>query len=127
MLRRSRILLQVSFSVAALIPMLASLLFPGFLSMADYITQAALIISPAAFLFFQPRLKFAFGIPFFLGFVWGLWRMAYFDPLTENDIPGIGYIFVGFELGLAGIVIYGIRKAYQNARFRKAVAKKYPL
>ena len=76
----------------------------------DYIIQGALIISAITFPFLKIGLGSAFGMPFLLGIVWGFWRMTYFDTLTENDIPGIGYVIVAIQFGIIGMIIYGACK-----------------
>jgi hypothetical protein len=45
------------------------------------------------------------------GIVWGIWRMFFFDPLTNNDIPGIGYFVTGPFAWLYALAFYGIRLA----------------
>lgn len=108
---RIHVILRMGLVVAVMVPILISFIFPRAVSAVDYIIQGALIISAIVFSFLRIGLGSAFGMPFLLGIVWGFWRIAYFDPLTENDIPGIGYVIVAFQLGIIGMVIYGIRKA----------------
>jgi hypothetical protein len=40
-----------------------------------------------------------FAVFYVLGFLWGVWRVAYFDPVTQNDVPGIGYLIVPLVMG----------------------------
>lgn len=51
----------------------------------------------------------AFGYPLIAIFVWGLWRMFYFDPATKNDVPGIGYFVSAFFYALIAWGCFGIR------------------
>jgi len=43
-------------------------------------------------------------------FLWGAWRFLYFDQVTNNDIPGFGYIVACFIAGVYGCILFGIRK-----------------
>ena len=46
-----------------------------------------------------------FASMFVVAFLWGVWRLVYFDPVTNNDIPGIAYLIQPFMMaGFAGIV-----------------------
>ena len=59
--------------------------------------------------FLSPRSKGrAFGYPFIVIFTWGLWRMAYYDPTTNNDIPGIGYIVVAFVYSFVASFLFAV-------------------
>jgi len=84
---------------------------PTLLSLVDYFIQAALVllafVSP--WLIAPGHSLRAFGLPFLLTLCWCLWRMGYFDPATDNDVPGIGYIFVGFALGIIALVFHALR------------------
>jgi hypothetical protein len=45
--------------------------------------------------------------------------MAYFDPATHNDIPGIGYIVAAFGYGIISYILFGIRCAVLRRRAAK--------
>jgi len=117
-------ILRMSLVFAVLLSILVSFIFPRSSSVADYIIQGVLVISTITFPFLRIRLGSAFGVPFFLGIIWGFWRMAYFDSLIKNDIPGIGYIVVAIEFGIIGMIIYGIRifvlKLFEKSHHKKA-------
>jgi hypothetical protein len=84
------------------------------LSASDYIIQGGLLV--IVFLYpWSLRLKQpgrAFGVPFIACFGWGIWRIVYFDPETENDIPGIGYVIAAFVFSVVAYLLYIIRCAW---------------
>ena len=51
----------------------------------------------------------AFTRPLVVGFLWGMWRVGYYDWTTHNDIPGMGYFFGAFIAGIYALVFYAIR------------------
>lgn len=106
---RTRFILRMCLLFAIVLPIAVSFIFPSAVSPVDYIIQGALIISVFAVPFLGSKLGGVFGMPFLFGFIWGVWRLLYFDCLTENDIPGMGYIIVAIELGVIAMIIYGIR------------------
>jgi hypothetical protein len=42
-------------------------------------------------------------------FAWGVWRIVFFDPATDNDIPGAGYFVLGFMCSMVAYFLYQIR------------------
>lgn len=56
--------------------------------------------------------KRAFKYPFLIIFVWGIWRMGYFDIATNNDIPGMGYIACAFFYSFLAWGLFAIRGAF---------------
>ena len=83
------------------------------LSVADYVVQGIIaLLVLVHHWFLQPGQSLrAFGCPLLAIFAWGIWRMFYFDPATNNDIPGIGYIVVAFLYSFIALVFFAIRCA----------------
>ena len=54
------------------------------------------------------------GYPFLVIVAWGLWRMAYFDPVMDNDVPGVGYIIAALAYPWIARVIYAVRWALKG-------------
>jgi hypothetical protein len=91
------------------------------LSFADYVVQGLILLLTFVhpwFLRLGQEAR-AFGFPFVVIFIWGIWRMAYFDPATHNDIPGIGYIVAAFGYGIISYILFGIRCAVLRRRAAK--------
>jgi hypothetical protein len=61
-----------------------------------------------------------FELVFLAGFLWGIWRFAYFDIVTQNDIPGIGYLIVPFFLVAVSLGVLFIRVWLGGRVSRKA-------
>ncbi|WP_265593539.1 hypothetical protein [Verrucomicrobium sp. BvORR034] len=53
-----------------------------------------------------------FGYPMILSVFWCIWRMVIFDPATDNDVPGMGYLAVGFVLGFIAVFLHLLRCAF---------------
>jgi hypothetical protein len=87
-------------------PMIISLFYKPFVSAADLISQAALLLTALAIPFFEHSLVKVIRLPFTLGVIWGIWRFLYFDIVTHNDIPGIGYFFPPITFGVIASVAY---------------------
>jgi len=83
------------------------------LSITDWAIQGFIALSVLVFPFLlKPESGGrAFGYPFMIIFVWGIWRMAYYDGATHNDIPGIGYFVAAFIYALIARAIFAIRCA----------------
>ena len=88
------------------------------LSIVDWSFQAVLLLLTFVHPWFLRigQSSRAFGFPFLLIFVWGIWRMFFFDPTTNNDVPGIGYIVAAFGYGIIAYVLYGIRCVFLRRR-----------
>jgi len=79
----------------------------------DYVAQAGLLALMIGLPFCTPRQSgFAkqFGLFCLVGLAWGCWRMAYFDPVTSNDIPGISYLLAPAIMGGVSAFIFLFRK-----------------
>jgi hypothetical protein len=65
-----------------------------------------------------------FWFPMTVSFFWAFWRLALFDPVMSIDVPGIGYLVVGFTCGIMALIFYGARllipKHLNAARLRRA-------
>ncbi len=88
------------------------------LSITDYVVQgiiALLVLVHPWFLRPGQGLR-AFGFPFLAIFIWGIWRLRYFDPKTHNDIPGTGYVVVAFSYSLIASLLLAIRCAIVRRR-----------
>lgn len=55
-----------------------------------------------------------FGYPMILSVFWCIWRMVIFDPATDNDVPGMGYVAVGFVLGFIAVFLHLLRCAFTH-------------
>ena len=91
------------------------------LYIADYVVQGLILLLTFVYPWFL-RLGQggrAFVFPFVVIFVWGIWRMAYFDPTTHNDIPGFGYIVAAFGYGIIATLLFCIRSAVLRSRAGK--------
>ena len=88
---------------------------------ADYVIEGVILLLVFVHPWFLPigRSSRAFGLPFLIILVWGFWRMAYFDPVTENDVPGIGYICAAFGYSIIARALYGIRCVFLRRRAPK--------
>jgi hypothetical protein len=66
--------------------------------MCDYVIQGIIVLLVLVHPWFlRPGQSLrAFGFPFVAIVSWGIWRISYFDPRTENDVPGIGYFVIAF-------------------------------
>lgn len=95
------------------ISLLVSLVLRSSIGACDYIAQAGMICLTLA-LPFAARLESKFGWQiaqiFFTTFVWGIWRISYFDSVTRNDVPGFGYVIMSVMLSVIAAVIFFIRK-----------------
>ena len=82
--------------------------FPA-LEILDYFIQSVMLLLALVHPWLAPLGRFGrvFAYPLILSFIWCLWRMAIFDPAINNDVPGIGYLVVGFILGVIGVALHG--------------------
>jgi hypothetical protein len=93
--------------------LLLGLIWRGGVGMCDYIAQIALCLLALVLPFLTPReSRFGrqAGTIFLTGFAWGIWRIAYFDSVTRNAIPGMGYILFASMLTVIAILLFEIRK-----------------
>lgn len=106
-----------------IVPMVVGLGWREAVRPCDYIAQAGLLLLMFTLPFCTPS-DSGFGRPFGLlilaGVLWGAWRLAYFDSVTRNDVPGMGYVFVTFMMGAVSAFIYMIRVWLHRRRSRKA-------
>lgn len=91
------------------------------LSITDYVVQViiALLVLVHPWFLRPGQGRRAFCFPFFTIFVWGIWRMTYFDPKTSNDIPGIGYFVVAFPYSFIALIFFAIRCAIFRRRAKR--------
>lgn len=105
---------QIKFALIALAiaPLLVGLAWREAVRPCDYVAQAGLLLLMLALPFCTPP-GFGFGRHFALfylvGFIWGVWRVFYFDPVTQNDIPGIGYLIAPLMMGGISAFIFIFR------------------
>lgn len=87
------------------------------LEIIDYFVQAVLFALGFVYPWFVPRGRGwrLFIYPLIIAFFWGIWRVVLFDPATHNDIPGIGYWFMGFMLALIASGFYGLRRFFTRS------------
>jgi hypothetical protein len=83
---------RVAGVALVMVPLLVGLAWRGSLVPCDYVAQAALVMLMLLLPFCpNPDSGFGRGLALLcvLGFIWGVWRLLYFDPVTQNDIPGM--------------------------------------
>ena len=106
-------LIKVGLIAMVIAPLCVSLAWRAAVGVCDYIAQAGLLLLMLALpLCTRPQLGFAkhFGLFYVVEFVWGLWRMFYFDNVTSNDIPGVGYLIAPAMMGGISALIFAFRK-----------------
>lgn len=83
------------------------------LSVIDYLFQGMIALLVIVYPWFvrPAQSSRVFQVPFFTILIWGMWRMFYFDPVTNNDIPGAGYIFAAVVCALMATLLFVIRCA----------------
>lgn len=86
------------------------------LSTTDYVLQGIRLLLVLILPWFLRSGKgwCAFTIPFLFILGWSIWRIAYFDVKTLNDIPGGGYIFVDFVYSLLALGLYGCNRGIRH-------------
>jgi hypothetical protein len=96
------------------------------LSITDYLVQGtiALLVLVRPWFLRPGQGRRAFWVPFLAIFVWGIWRVAYFDPATHNDIPGVGYFVVALGYSLVALLFFAIRCAILRRRARHHESKR---
>jgi hypothetical protein len=84
---------------------------PLSVAIIDWAFQGVLVFLTIVYPWFmrRGRLGRLFLLLTFTGFVWGAWRMFFFDLITNNDVPGMGYLVAGPFAWFYALVIYGIR------------------
>ena len=105
--------IKAALIATVIVPLCVSLAWKGAVGTCDYIAQAGLLLLMFTLPFCTPRRSgFAkqFGLFYLVGFLWGLWRMFYFDNVTSNDIPGIGYLIAPAMMGGISALIFVFRK-----------------
>ncbi len=111
----SRYRTAFGMSAAVGISMLTGLLWRNIIVPCDYIAQAGLILL-MFILPFVADLETGFIFTrhstwmFLITLSWGVWRMFYFDLVTWNDIPGIGYLIMPFISVLIAGSVFVIRR-----------------
>lgn len=103
--------------LVALVLVCIGSLFSGALSAVDYFIQGVILVSVFVVPIVGSSLRSTFWVPILIGLVWGLWRMTYFDPVTKNDIPGVGYLVASIQFGLIGVIVHAARKAMLRLRY----------
>ena len=93
-----------------LLSLAVSVVWRSSVAFVDFFAQGILILLAVMVPLVSPTLKKAFRLPFGMTFVWGIWRFAYFDPVTGNDVPGIAYLFPPVVLGVIGVFVFGVRR-----------------
>ena len=98
------------------------------LSIMDWVFQGIIACSILVLPFVLPEgaASRALGYPFLAMLAWGFWRMAYFDPVMGNDVPGISYIIIALFYPWVGSVIYAVRQGVQSRRNKKSKLQACP-
>lgn len=95
--------------VVVTVPLLISLAWRGAMLFCDHVSQAGLLllaVLPPRFTPAQSGPRNHFSLVFLTTLAWGVWRLFYFDPLTGNDVPGIGYLVLPFIMvGISALAI----------------------
>jgi hypothetical protein len=86
------------------------------ISIIDYVMQGVIAMLVLVYPWFlRPgQGRRAFGAPFLAIFAWGIWRIAYFDSVKRNDVPGIGYFVAAFGYGLFALLFFAARCAIRR-------------
>jgi O-antigen ligase len=104
--------IKLALAIGVVAPLWISIAWSRIVVPCDFIAQASLILLMFT-LPFCTSLQRGFGKPlallFAVGFVWGIWRGFYFDPITDNDVPGIGYVIAAVMMGAVSAFIFLIR------------------
>lgn len=84
------------------------------LEVIDYFVQAVLLVLGFVYPWIVRRGRGwrVWYYPLTVAFFWGIWRMALFDPVFANDVPGIGYLVVGVMHAMIGSAFYGLRRFF---------------
>src|SRR5690348_16746841 len=94
--------IRVALIAVVIAPLCVSLVWRSAVRPCDFVAQGGLLLLMFALPFCTP-LQSGFGKQFALfyvvGFVWGIWRVFYFDPVTTNDVPGVGYLVAPAMMG----------------------------
>jgi hypothetical protein len=112
MKRWSTVSVKVALIAVVVAPLCVSLAWRAALGVCDYIAQAGLLLLMFVLPFCtRPGSGFGrhFALFYTVGFIWGVWRGFYFDPLTQNDIPGIGYLILPLMMGGISALIFVAR------------------
>lgn len=102
--------------------MLVSLCFHGLAATADYASQIGLLLMTIVFPFVAPtrwRTIGMFAFVYGVWIVWGVWRFAFFDSVTGNDVPGMGYLVAPLLWCSIATVLFFIRKHFRFPRSKR--------
>ena len=112
--------------VLAIAPLLVSLAWREGIGACDYLAQSGIVALMTILPFlnhpesgFRNQLILIWSI----GLAWGIWRISYFDVVTENDVPGMGYIVSAFMFGAVSAVIFSIRKWMYQRKQDEAISR----
>lgn len=111
--RLTRRWFSLALSSVVLLAFGVSVIWRPTLGACDYIAQAGIIILALVAPFINARERRAgwhLAKLFFLGVAWTFWRMAWFDSLTHNDVPGGIYLYVIAVLTIISGVLYMVRR-----------------
>ncbi len=114
---------KVALTALVVTPLLVGLAWRQAVGACDYISQGALLLLMLALPFCPvPDASFMrhFAPIFLAGLAWGVWRFGYFDPVTRNDIPGIGYLLVPFMMVAISAAVLVLR-GWLSGRFSKKI------
>ena len=93
--------IRLALMMLVIVPLLVGIAWRRAVCACDYIAQVALLLLMLLPPWCTPA-KFGagrhFGLVFLAGFTWGIWRGFYFDIVTRNDIPGMGYLVLPFMM-----------------------------
>jgi hypothetical protein len=113
MKRWSRRSVNITLVAVVIAPLCVSVAWKSAAGACDYIAQAgltSLMVAPPFWAPVQSGFTKQFGLFYAVGFVWGLWRVFYFDWITRNDVPGIGYLILPAVIGGISALIFWFRK-----------------
>lgn len=97
-------------------------------STVDWIFQGLMAGSIFVLPFLLPKRSRipVFGYPFLLMILWGSWRIDYYDMVTSDDIPGMGYIVIAFIYPCVAVAIFSIRRTITNRRQNRMAPQQVP-
>ena len=102
-----------------LLPLLVSLIWKAIVGPCDYASQAGLLLLSLLIPFTAPVQWSGFRLYLSLygiWFLWGVWRFAYFDMITKNDIPGMGYLVAPLLLCAIALALFYVRKGFSKKK-----------
>jgi hypothetical protein len=119
MILRFKKIVLAALIACVLLPLFVGIVWPKIIVACDYFAQDGLLLIVFAGPFLVPpetRGRSYFAKVAGLVFVWGLWRLFWFDSIVGNDVPGIGYLLAPPCYGGISVLLFKIRKAFARRK-----------